>query len=176
MKMAFESWCAKNYYKIRECLSLQGRFDEDAFHDAFLSTIRAIRKSGNALDIEGQIKENYQANNKSNVSENFARIRPDELFFTLLPDNQPLPFEEIKIKPYMSGLVKAIKSYVKHNYKPTIALIWLLKYENTLSYTDISDIVGVKTAKVKDYIFSINADIRNHFYKAYDRRQRRTAI
>lgn len=57
MKMTFENWCAKNYYKIRECLSLQGRFDEDAFHDAFLSTIRAIRKSGNALDIEGQIKK-----------------------------------------------------------------------------------------------------------------------
>lgn len=31
MKMTFESWCEKNYYKLRERLSLQGLFDEDAY-------------------------------------------------------------------------------------------------------------------------------------------------
>lgn len=176
MKMTFESWCAKNYYKLRERLSLQGLFDEDAYQDAYLSILSRVRKGEQILCYDKHITNAYQAYRKKHISEGFVYVRPDELLFTLLPDNAPLPMEKSEGKPYYVQMVKEIKSYVKHNYSPTLVLAWETRRINLMSYVDISAFTGIAEKKVKHSIISIDADIREHFANSYKRRQRRLVL
>ena len=92
MKMTFESWCEKNYYKLRERLSLQGLFDEDAYQDAYLSILSRVRKGEQILCYDKHITNAYQAYRKKHLNEGFVYVRPDELLFTLLPDKCPVAF------------------------------------------------------------------------------------
>ena len=39
----FDAWFAKEYDRMRERLSLSSRFDEDAFHDAYISTRKRFK-------------------------------------------------------------------------------------------------------------------------------------
>ena len=41
----FDAWFAKEYDRMRERLSLSSRFDEDAFHDAYISTRKRFKES-----------------------------------------------------------------------------------------------------------------------------------
>ena len=41
----FDAWFANEYNRMRERLSLSSRFDEDAFHDAYISTRKRFKES-----------------------------------------------------------------------------------------------------------------------------------
>ena len=113
MKMTFESWCAKNYYKLRERLSLQGLFDEDAYQDAYLSILSRVRKGEQILCYDKHITNAYQAYRKKHNSEGIVYVRPDELLFTLMQDNAQLPFESIKEQPSFSWMIYDIEQFVE---------------------------------------------------------------
>lgn len=170
MKMTFESWCAKNYYKLRERLSMQGLFDMDAYQDAYLSIISRIRKGEQILCYDKQIINAYQAHRKRHINEGFVYVRPDELLFTLLPDNGPLPFEEVKQKPSFAWLIYDIKQFVRRNNSEMDVIVWEAKNIHRQSITDISGFTGLKYKKIREINNSINTRICIRFTSAYKKK------
>lgn len=170
MKMTFESWCAKNYYKLRERLSLQGLFDEDAYQDAYLSILSRVRKGEQILCYDKHITNAYQAYRKKHISEGFVYVRPDELLFTLLPDNAPLPFEPVKEKPNFAWLIYDIKQFVRRNNPTMDVIVWEAKNIHRQSITDISGFTGLKYREIREINNNINTRICNRFANAYKKK------
>lgn len=169
-------WCERNYARLRESLSLQGLFDEDAYQDAYMEAFKEKGFDVEPADFEQEVRTAYRKFWKQHLNEGFVFVRPDELLFTLLPDEEPEQDDEARKKPYFSQMVKEIKAYVKHNYTPTLFLVWEKGRLNGLSYVDISAFTGMATTKVKGSIANIDADIREHFMVSYKRRLRRTVL
>lgn len=170
MKMTFESWCAKNYYKIRERLSLQGLFDEDAYQDAYLSIINRVRKGEQILCYYEQIINAYRRYCKKHSTEGFIYIRPDELFFAILSDDEITPIETKAERPSTRQLMREIRLFVKHNYTKCQITEWELRSLSLLSYTDIAAFTNRPYNKVRDNVCRINKNIKQKYEKSYYRR------
>ena len=169
-------WCERNYARLRESLSLQGLFDEDAYQDAYLEVLEGKGYDAEPAGFEQEVRAAYRKFRKRHLNEGFVFVRPDELLFALLPDEKPVQDDEARKKPYFSQMVKEIKTYVKHNYAPALFLMWETRRINGLSYVDISAFTGMATTKVKGSIANIDADIREHFMVSYKRRLRRAVL
>lgn len=171
MKRTFEKWCEKNYHKLRERLVLQGWFDEDAYQDAFLAISEDVKRGMAILCPEKQITRLYRLYRKNNLNKGFAFIRPDDfVFFSLLPDDSPLPLEEVKAKPDFAWMVYSIKQFVRRNNPRMSAIVWEARNLQHQSITDISAFTELKYGEIRRINSSINQDVYNQFIDIYKRK------
>ena len=77
----FDAWFAKEYNRMRERLSLSSRFDEDAFHDAYISIRKRFKESLDRLpNFALLFTAEYRRLSRQHINENFAVYYPDSLF------------------------------------------------------------------------------------------------
>ena len=155
----FDAWITKEYKRLRERLSVTGAFDEDAFHDAYISARSALTDES----FSTAFCQAYKKISKRHVSEAFAVYNPDSLFFNQLPDRAPEPMAEPEIQQDRGLLVSEIRQHVKRNYSPMYVLIWESRSLRDMSYADISAMSGMGYKRVKASIESINSDVRECF-------------
>ena len=155
----FDAWITKEYKRLRERLSVTGAFDEDAFHDAYISVRSALTDES----FSTAFCQAYKKISKRHVSEAFAVYNPDSLFFNQLSDRAPEPMAEPDIQQDRGQLVSDIRQHVKQNYSPMYVLIWESRTLRDMSYSDISAMSGMGYRRVKASIESINSDVRECF-------------
>lgn len=159
----FDAWITKEYKRLRECLSLTGAFDEDAFHDAYISVRVALTDDSATENFNTAFSQAYKKISKRHVSEAFAVYNPEDLFFNQLSDRAPEPLTEPEIHQDREQLVSNIRQHVKRNFSPMYVLIWESRTLRDMSYTDISAMSGMGYRQVKSSIDSINSDVRQCF-------------
>ena len=155
----FDAWITKEYKRLRERLSVAGAFDEDAFHDAYISVRSALTDD----NFSTAFCQAYKKISKRHVSEAFAVYNPDSLFFNQLSDRAPEPMAEPEIQQDRGQLVSDIRQHVKRNYSPMYVLIWESRTLRDMSYSDISVMSGMGYRRVKASIDNINSDVRQCF-------------
>ena len=159
LTIRFDAWIIKEYKRLRERLSVMGAFDEDAFHDAYISTRSALTDD----NFSTTFYQAYKKISKRHVSEAFAVYNPDNLFFNQLSDRAPEPMVEPDIQQDRGQLVSDIRQHVKQNDSPMYVLIWESRTLRDMSYSDISAMSGMGYRRVKASIESINSDVRDIF-------------
>lgn len=159
----FDAWITKEYRRLRECLSMTGAFDEDAFHDAYISVRVTLTDDCATEDFSAAFRKAYKKISKRHVSEAFAVYNPEELFFNQLSDRAPEPLTEPDIRQDRDKLVSNILQHVKRNFSPMYVLIWESRTLRDMSYTDISTMSGMGYRRVKRSIEDINCDVRQCF-------------
>lgn len=155
----FDAWIAKEYNRLREWLFVTGAFDEDAFHDAYISARSALMDD----NFSTAFCQAYKKTSKRYISEAFAVYHPDNLFFNQLSDRAPEPPTEPDIQKDRGQLVSNIRQHVKRNFSPIYVLIWESRTLRDMSYTDLSAISGMGYRRVKNSIENINSDVRQYF-------------
>lgn len=160
---SFDAWIAKEYNRLRERLSVTGAFDEDAFHDAYISVRVALSEDGASDNYGTAFCQAYKKISKRHVSEAFAVYNPEDLFFNRLSDRTPEPFTEPEIQQDNAQLVSKIRQHVKHSFSPMYVLIWESRNLRDMAYTDICTMSGMGYRKVKQSIETINSNVRQAF-------------
>lgn len=160
----FDTWFEREYYNIRERLSLTGAFDEDAFHDAYITARRAVRAcKEDKPNIAAVFQKEYRHISKRHISEQFALCNPDDLFFDRLTDEDTESLSQAKETHDAQALALSITNYVKDNYPRVWVLMWYDRNVHGRSFNDIHDITGVSYIKARDGIAAMNADIRQRY-------------
>ena len=159
----FDAWITKEYKRLRECLSLTGAFDEDAFHDAYISVRVALTDDSATDNFSTAFCQAYKKISKRHVSEAFAVYNPEDLFFNQLSDRAPEQMAEPEIQEEKEQLACDIRQHVKRNYSPMCLLIWESRTLRDMSYSDISAMSGMGYRRVKSSIENINSDVRQCF-------------
>ena len=164
LKARFDTWFSQEYERLRDHLSLSVRFDEDAFHDAYLSVREHFKQSlADCPNFATLFLEAYKKISKQHISERISEIYPDDLFFDTLAD-RPTEAAETPSKTESRGsLANAIKQHVKRNFNLNYVLIWESRMITGLSWRDINQVSGVSIQRAKSCIELINHDIRKHF-------------
>lgn len=167
MTARFDEWFSQEYHRLKEQLSLTGAFDEDAFHDAYLSARDEFKKSSDTLpDFRKTYQAQYRRISKRHISEAFAIYNPDTPILNQIPDPDTLQEQTTKEKPNYKWLVYTIRQHVKHNYPQ----MWVIAWENRnilgMSYADIRDFTGMSYAKCRTNLATINQDVRHTFARA----------
>lgn len=162
----FDAWITKEYERLRESLALTGAFDEDAFHDAYISVRRSISEDGASEKISACFLKAYKAISKRHISEAYAVYNPDELFFNQLADRVSEQTAEPDTEQAKEQLARQIQNHVKNNFTPMYFLIWESRTMRDMNYSDISAMSGMGYRRVKAGIESINNSVREHFAHA----------
>lgn len=167
MTARFDEWFSQEYHRLKERISLAGAFDEDAFHDAYLSARAEFKKPSDILpDISKIYQAQYRRISKRHVSESFAFYNPDTPILNQIPDPDTLQERTNEERPNHRWLVYTIRQHVKHNYPQ----VWVTAWENRnilgMSYVDIRDFTGMSYAKCRTNLEAINQDVRHTFARA----------
>lgn len=159
----FDDWMTQEYKRLRERLSVTGAFDEDAFHDAYISIRVALSDDSATNNFSTAFCQAYKKISKRHVSEAFAVYTPEDLFFNQLSDRAPEQMTEPEIHEEKEQLACDIRQHVKRNYSPMYVLIWESRTLRDMSYSDISVMSGMGYRRVKASIDNINSDVRQCF-------------
>lgn len=163
LTIRFDAWIAKEYERLRESLALTWAFDEDAFHDAYISVRRAISEDGLSDKFPVCFLKAYKVISKRHISEAYAVYNPDELFFNQLADRVSEQVTEPDTEQEKEQLARQIQNHVKTNFTPMYVLIWESRTMRDMNYSDISAMSGMGYRRVKAGIESINNSVREHF-------------
>lgn len=159
----FDAWIEQEYKRLRERLSMTGAFDEDAFHDAYISVRVALTDDSATDKFSTAFFKTYKKISKRHVSEAFAVYNPEDLFFNQLSDRAPEQMTEPEIQEEKERLACDIRQHVKRNYSPMCLLIWESRTLRDMSYSDISAMSGMGYRRVKASIDNIKSDVRQCF-------------
>lgn len=164
MTAVFDGWFAEHYSRLKESLSLSGAFDEDAFHDAYISIRKKFK--GQTDDLRQMFVKEYNRISRKHISEDYVLLNPDELFFTLLPDRDTQTETEPQEQSDKGRLVYSIKQYIRKTYPPVLITVWECRFIKGLSLSDCKELSGLSYQKVKSGINSINLGVRQRFAHA----------
>lgn len=163
----FDLWISERYDRLKESLSLTGAFDEDAFHDAYLSVRCSLPPE---LTIEPDygvlFAQAYKRISRRHVSESFVKYNPDESFFNILPDSAPEPMEEPVIRVDRHNLVRRIRNYAKQRYPRMFVLVWESRNMRDMTYDELQAMSGFSNKMVKHAIDCINTDVLQSYAHA----------
>lgn len=157
----FDGWFSDNYIRLKESLSLSGAFNEDAFHDAYISARKQFK--GQTDDLRQMFVKEYTRISRKHISDDYALLNPDELFFALLPDRDTQTETEPQGQPDKGRLVYSIKQYIRLTYPPVLVTVWECRVIQGLSLADCKELSGLPYQKVKSGINSINLGVRQRF-------------
>ncbi len=158
VREVFDQWFMANYSILKECISLSGYFDEDAFHEAYLVIATDKNIVVNAKDFRKMFMSTYRAASRHTLNESFIVCHPDDLFFSLLPETGEA---ENPPKDYDS-LAKEIVNFIRSTF-PVIQQSVLQMRVDGYSLRDTADTLNIPERQVKDDINAVVCRTREQF-------------
>lgn len=157
-KMAFDDWFVMNYARLKESVSLISIFDEDAFHEAYLTIVTSKSLSDIVKDYRKMFLSAYRQISRRSLNECYTISHPDELFFTLLPDTVE---DEEPEKDY-TKLAHTINSYILHRFSPAQSQVWQMRLQG-YSIRDTADCLNLNERQVKECENVVLSQTRKQF-------------
>lgn len=145
-KMAFDDWFVMNYARLKESIGLKSVFDEDAFHEAYITIVTSKSLSAASSDYRKMFLTTYRQISRRSLNEAYTVCHPDELFFTLLPDT----VEEEEPEKDLSRLAKSICSFIRNTFSMVQLTVWEMRMQG-YSIRDTADSLNLKKRQVKEY-------------------------
>lgn len=164
---SFDLWISVQYDRLKEALSLTGAFDEDAFHDAYLSVRCGLPPEQTIEPDYGVLfTQAYRRISRRHISDTFAKCNCDKPFFDMLPDSAPEPMEEPEMQVDRHNLVRRIRNYAKQRYPRMLVLVWESRNMRDMTYDELQCMSGLSYKNVKQTIGIINTDVRRSYAHA----------
>ncbi|MCD8136896.1 MAG: sigma-70 family RNA polymerase sigma factor [Parabacteroides gordonii] len=158
----FDNWFSSSYYQIRTKLEGFPRFDEDAFHDAYLAIrINLLFERVEVVDFESYFEKCYKNISRKRIRLDQKYCHPDDIYFQMLSENEPVELEDLLA---LDQLAHDILSFVKQEFSNREYRLFRLKlFETQCSYKDLSDYTGLASSTIYRKVNSISNAIRNDF-------------
>lgn len=156
-----DAWIAKEYESLKAALISNNTFDPDTFHDAYLSLYVAVtpdidrnlyRKLFNAI---------YAELRKNKAWESFRSVNVLEIFFTLLKSGEETEGETEEAEPVITA--QEIRKYARHHLTRDQYKIFILRFEQDMTYQQIGAYVGRGKDYAKHHTLMICHELKNHF-------------
>lgn len=144
----FNGWFNRSYARLKESVSLYGKIDEDAFHDAYLAVRRQIMFSNDGIeDPESYFFGCY----RRILQDNSRYNNPGDEYFSRLGETD-CPEETEEREEMLTGcdrLVRDIQKYLRRHFSYEDYRIFMLRfYETGSSFRTIARHMGEKTSVV----------------------------
>lgn len=160
-KRSFDEWFEVSYNELKERCRLTSNYDEDAFHEAY---IRTVTDNNLCISTEDYVKTFLSAYRKlcrSAFSDTYDTIRPDETFFSMLPDTQDERDYEEENK--RDTLATIIKKFIIATFTPMQVACWNLRLSG-YSLRNTADACGLNSEReVKNTIDTIRTTTSERF-------------
>lgn len=156
----FNAWITDNISRMMERLSLYTSLDEDAFQDAYLNLATTIKNREPEALIERRFVAAYKRISGKHISETYATVNPNELFFNLLPAEEA-PEDAKEPKP-IKWLAVVIKRHIRATFPKKEVMAWEMRLDG-VSYRDITDSIGMSRDKTAASGRKIAAETRKAF-------------
>ena len=135
--------------------------DEDAFQDAYLSIAVSCRRQAAGQVFEKAFLTAYQKFSRMNLCESYTVCHPDELFFTMLPE-QETEHADQRIEQDRNGLARAVRAHIRAGYSPNDVAAWEMRMGGA-TVRDIADALGLRRTAVDSLMRRITESTRKHF-------------
>lgn len=162
----FDMWITERYDRLKEALSLTRAFDEDAFHDAYLSVRCGFKADLLEPDFGVLFAQAYGRISRRHISGSFALCNPKERFFDMLPDSAPGPMDEPARPSDRGNLAGRVRNYAKQRYPRMLVLVWENRNMRDMTYDDLQAMSGLSYQRVRQAIECINSDVRRQYAHA----------
>lgn len=157
-KMAFDDWFVMNYSRLKESIGLMSVFDDDAFHEAYLTIVTSKSLPATASGYHKIFLTTYRQISRHNLNESYTISHPDDRFFTLLSDT----VEEEEPKRDRAGLVRSICTFIRSTFSTAQLSVWEMRMQG-YSIRDTADCLNLKERQVKEYESIVSCQTRKQF-------------
>lgn len=148
----FNGWFSRSYMRLKDRVSIYGKIDEDAFHDAYLAVRRQIMfSSGGIEDMESYFFGCYRRILQSGTRDESRYDIPGDEYFARLGDTDRMEETEER-EEMLTGcdrLVRDIQKFLRRHFSYEDYRIFMLRfYETGSSFRTIAKHMGEKTSVV----------------------------
>lgn len=154
----FNVWICENAAKLRDKLNHHNSIDEDAFQDAYLSLAEIYDTPDSGASFETAFLAAYRKFSGKHISETYATVHPDELFFSLIPAEDTEPEDTTPSR----WLICKIRKYIRKTFSKTDVTAFEMKMTG-FSCRDISDTIGIGTTAINNATNRIITQTRLQF-------------
>ena len=148
----FNGWFNRSYERPKESVSLYGKFDEDAFHDAYLAVRKQVMFSKDGIkDMESYFFGCYRRILQSGTREDGRYDNPGDEYFMRLgeADCTEETDEREEMLTGCDRLVRDIQKFLRRHFSYEDYRIFMLRfYETGSSFRTIARHMGEKTSVV----------------------------
>ena len=147
----FNEWFGRSYARLKERLSIYGKIDEDAFHDAYLAVRKQVMFSGGIEDWESYFFGCYRRILQSGARDESRYDSPGDEYFVRLgeTDCEEETEEREEMLTGCDRLVRDIQKFLRRHFSYEDYRIFMLRfYETGSSFRTIAKHMGEKTSVV----------------------------
>ena len=148
----FNGWFNRSYARLKESVSLYGKINEDAFHDAYLAVRKQVMFSNNGIeDLESYFFGCYRKILQSGTREDSRYDNPGDEYFSRLgeADCTEETDEREEMLTGCDRLVRDIQKFLRRHFSYEDYRIFMLRfYETGSSFRTIARHMGEKTSVV----------------------------
>ena len=148
----FNEWFGRSYARLKERLSIYGKIDEDAFHDAYLAVRKQVMFSGGIEDWESYFFGCYRRILQSGARDESRYDSPGDEYFARLGETDCAEETEER-EEMLTGcdrLVRDIQKFLRRHFSYEDYRIFMLRfYETGSSFRTIARHMGEKTSVVQ---------------------------
>lgn len=148
----FNGWFNRSYARLKESVSLYGKVDEDAFHDAYLAVRKQVMFSKDGIkDMDSYFFGCYRRILQSGARDESRYDSPGDEYFSRLGETDCT--EEIEEREEMltgcDRLVRDIQKFLRRHFSYEDYRIFMLRfYETGSSFRTIARHMGEKTSVI----------------------------
>jgi len=148
----FNGWFNRSYARLKESVSLYGKIDEDAFHDAYLAVRKQVMFSKDGIkDMDSYFFGCYRKILQSGARDESRYTSPGDEYFMRLGETD-YPEETEEREEMLTGcdrLVRDIQKFLRRHFSYEDYRIFMLRfYETGSSFRTIARHMGEKTSVV----------------------------
>lgn len=158
----FDIWIADNYAIIKERLTLSGSYDDDTFHDAYLTVLEGLKPEMGINDYPRLFNATYRQLRKNKLAQSFRTVNPSEIFFQLLSDDAQTE-EQTSSEPRHTVSQKYIIFYAKSGLNADDYKLFSMRFLMGMTLQQVGDYLGRSNCFVSKNIDRIRRHIRTHF-------------
>ena len=148
----FNGWFDRSYARLKERLSVYGKIDEDAFHDAYLAVRKQVMFASGGIDeLESYFFGCYRRILQSGARDESRYDSPGDEYFARLGETDCAEETEER-EEMLTGcdrLVRDIQKFLRRHFSYEDYRIFMLRfYETGSSFRTIARHMGEKTSVV----------------------------
>ena len=142
----FNGWFNRSYARLKESVSLYGKIDEDAFHDAYLAVRKQVMFSKDGIkDMDSYFFGCYWRILQSGTRDDSRYTSPGDEYFMRLSETDRTEETEER-EEMLTGcdrLVRDIQKFLRRHFSYEDYRIFMLRfYENGCSFRTIARHMG----------------------------------
>ena len=158
----FDIWIANNYAIIKERLILSGSYDDDTFHDSYLTVFEGLKPEMSINHYSRLFIKTYRQLRKKKLAQSFRTVNLSEIFFQLISDDAQTK-EQTSSEPKPTVSQKDIIFYANSSLNANDYKLFSMRFLMDMTLQQVGDYLGRSICFVSKNTDRIRRHIRTHF-------------